>query len=93
MNGDMAWPRALLTCAVRALPTSSPLRRLDTYTLLTVFRGVYPVFDASVTYSVSMSKSCAGALLGDDAYVVWYRATDIYGSQSPAMPTRATMTP
>lgn len=54
---------------------------------------MYPVFDASVTYSVSISKSCAGELLRDDAYVVWYRATDIYGSQSPAMPTRATMTP
>lgn len=66
-------------------------RRVDTFSLLTVFSGVYPVFDTSVPYSLSVSKTCAGAPLSDSAYVVWYRATDAYGNQSPAMPLRAPM--
>lgn len=62
--------------------------RLDDFSRNTIFSGVYPVFDPTTAYSVSVSKTCTGSILSDDAYVLWYRATDIYGNKTAAIPAR-----
>ena len=58
------------------------LRRLEPEDSEAVYNGVLPVYDPSQTYSISISKTCAGATLDMPAYVLWYRATDVYGAKS-----------
>lgn len=47
-----------------------------------VFEGVYPVFDATRPYSISLSRTCSGDPLLQPAYGFWYWAVDIYGNRS-----------
>ena len=47
-----------------------------------VFYGVYPVFDATGTYSVTVPQTCSGAVLEAASYGFWYWASDIYGRQT-----------
>jgi hypothetical protein len=44
-----------------------------------VFSGVFPVFDPSGSYSVSISRACDGTTLAAAAYSFYYDATDNYG--------------
>lgn len=45
--------------------------------------GMFPVFDTSYTYNVSISRDCSGVqLVPGTAYGLWYNATDIYGAGS-----------
>ena len=46
--------------------------------------GMFPVFDASQTYTVSITRDCSGALLvPGTAYGLWHNASDDYGAFSP----------
>lgn len=44
--------------------------------------GVYPVYDASLTYSITISRMCspAGNLVPGAAYALFYNATDNYNA-------------
>ncbi len=57
--------------------------RLDQFNGTSVFNGIYPVFDPSLVASVSISRTCSGALLSEPSYTLWYWATDVYGKSSP----------
>lgn len=46
--------------------------------------GMFPVFDPAITYNVTLSRDCNGALLVPGTnYGLWYNASDIYGGFSP----------
>ncbi|GLC59525.1 hypothetical protein PLESTB_001496700 [Pleodorina starrii] len=56
--------------------------RLDQFNGPKVFSGIFPVYDPAVSYTVTISKSCNGSLLGEPSYTLWYWATDVYGRSS-----------
>ena len=46
--------------------------------------GMFPVFDATVTYNVSISRDCSGGMLVPGTnYGLWHNASDVYGGFSP----------
>lgn len=61
--------------------------QLTSNVLAVVYYGVYPVFDPAQNYTVSISRTCSGALLASSAYAFWYNATDIYGASTPFVST------
>jgi hypothetical protein len=43
---------------------------------------MFPVFDPSGSYSVSISRACDGTTLAANAYSFYYEATDNYGKDT-----------
>ncbi|KAG2444871.1 hypothetical protein HXX76_001609 [Chlamydomonas incerta] len=76
---------ATITFGFRITRVAAVQYRLDQFNGASVFSGVLPVFDPSVPYSVSISRTCSGGLLDQPSYTLWYWATDVYGKSSPAV--------
>ena len=57
-----------------------------------VFYGVYPVFDPTAVFTVSVGQQCGGAALDAASYGFWYWASDIYGRQTKLVITSLSVT-
>ncbi|KAG2496180.1 hypothetical protein HYH03_005780 [Edaphochlamys debaryana] len=53
--------------------------RLQQFDGTPVSTGIVPVYDPSVPYRITISRTCGGLLLQQSAYSLWYWVTDVYG--------------
>ncbi|PNH00991.1 hypothetical protein TSOC_013152 [Tetrabaena socialis] len=74
-----------ITFSFRVSRVAAVQYRLDVFEGSSVYSGTYPIFDPTVTYSVSISKTCTGALISEPSYTLWYWATDVFGRLSTAL--------
>lgn len=57
-----------------------------------VANGLLAVADASLTYTVPVSRKCSGQqLAAGTAYALWYNMTDIYGTQTDVSILKVTL--